>query len=291
MSSEIKENQNCIKVKRTGFRPQATVIISAVILAVTIIVFVFWGLFFNNSLENKTWLLSYTIGGKDCSLGLSFDGENECRLYYGGFTYKGRYSTSNGLNGKENLSIELTEYGSPMFSNEYTYNITGNSFTGCRMTLTDLSGDNLIYSITGIDKDSADLKCDYVEENGKKYYQYTLSASDGYEPKYEHYSDKKTDPAILGIWYCKKDDLVFDHTFAFYDDGTYIITYRDCEFRGCYSAADGKCKFNLVFGNGSVSDNEMSYSLKDGKLTITINDVPDVYEKTDSLTVFDTGIK
>lgn len=279
------------KKQSIRFRPQPSLIICAVIFAITIIVFIFWGLFFNNTIENKIWILRFSVEGEEQKIGFRFDDENECTLYNGGFVNKGRYSIETGLNGKETLSLELTEYGNPKISNEFYYEITGNSFSGRQLTLTDLSGENLICSITGIDKKNADLVCDYVEEDGKKYYKYTLSSADSYEPEYKHYEDEKTDEELLGIWYCKAADSVYDHTYAFYDNGTLTITFRDFSINGCYTAENGSGKFNVVFGNGSVSPNDMTYEIKDGILTVTMNNVPEECERTDSITPVDTGSK
>lgn len=274
-----------------SFRPQKTVIIAAAILTVTVLIFTFWGIFFCNTIENKIWVLKFTVQGKERQIGFRFDDGNECLLYNGGFINKGRYSVTKGLDGKETLSIELTEYGTPVISNDFYYEITGNSFSGRQMTLTDLSGENLIRSITGIDKDSADLVCDYVEEDGKKYYKYTLTSTDSFEPEYRHFTNEKTDPELTGIWYCKNSDPIYDHTYKFNDDGTLKITFREFIINGCYTAENGSGKFNVVFGKGTFSDNEMSYEIKDGVLTVTINGVPEKCEKADSTTVFETEVK
>lgn len=277
--------------KRSGFRLQKPVIIAAVILAVTAVIFAFWGTFFCNTLENKIWVLHFTVEGKEHQIGFRFGEENECLLYNGGFVNNGRYSITKGLNGKETLSIELTEYGQPLISNNFNYEITGNIFSGRNLTLTDLSGENLIRSITGIDKDSADLVCDYTEENGKKYYKYTLSAEDRFETEYDRYPDGKTDSELSGTWYCKMDDSVYDHTYTFNDDGTLTIKFRDFTINGCYTAENGSGKFNAVFGNGSVSNNKMTYEIKDGVLTLTMNDVPEKCTKTDGSDVFESEVR
>ncbi len=281
------------KDKKTRFRIYTPVITAAVILLASIMFFASWWLFFDKDIRGF-WTLDFKADNKDCSVSVDLCKDNTCYFHEGGIIYKGTYKITEAENGKDVLNMELTQFGSPVMTAKFYYNVEGNNAFGKKLVLTDLSG--LIFSPektdeTGTDTETSKPNSDYIEENGVRYYVYSLENNNSYSTKTVQYEDAEKDEKLTGIWLNTSDNSGYDNTFAFNDDGTYQITYRDLIYKGCYSAKDGKCGFNLVLLDGSEQKNELEYSFDGEKLVITIMDVPADYIKTDNVLAFDNGIK
>lgn len=278
---------------KTKLKIQTPVIIAAVILLITLLTFGCWGVFFNKSLTGN-WTLNFTVSEKDCSVTLGFENDGTCKMYYGGIIYSGTYTENDAVNGRQKLNVKLKNYGQSFIDTDFYYELTGNSISGRKLVLTDLGG--FIFSPDKTDEASteeSDAKkkaTDFIEENGMRYYVYTLDKVDEPEIKLVPI-DGAIDNKLVGIWLDDREDSRYDSTFSFNADGTYQITYRDIIYKGCYAAKDGTCVFNLVQADGNAENNSLDYSFDDGKLIITINDVPVTLEPTDDIYAFDTGIK
>ena len=269
---------------------QTPVIIASVILLAAILFFACWSIFFNKSLKGS-WTLNFTASDKDCAVTMSFENDGTCYLQSGGTIYKGSYTTNSADNGRSKLSASYTSFGQPFINSNFYYDLSGNSITGRRLHLTDLSG--MVFRPDDLSDDGSTSKkdaADYIEENGKRYYIYTLNYSDSYETKYTPL-DGATDEKLIGIWFERSSDSNYDNTFAFNADGTYQITYRDIIYKGCYAAKDGTCVFNLVQADGSAINNSLDYSFDGDELVITINDVTARLVRTKNIYAFGNGIK
>ena len=286
------ESTNAVSSKKR-LRIQTPVIIAAAILLVTLLFFGCWGIFFNKSLKGS-WTLNFTVSERDCSLTFGFENDGTCEMYYGGTIYNGTYTESDAENGHHKLNMKFKSYGTTFIDTDFYYDLTGNSISGRKLVLTDLGG--FIFAPDKIDETSAeesDAKkkaTDFVEENGMRYYVYTLDSIESPEAKCVPL-DGAIDDKLVGIWLDDREDSRYDSTFSFNADGTYQITYRDLIYKGCYAAKDGTCVFNLVQADGTAQNNTLDYSFEDDKLVITINEVPVTLERTDNIYAFDTGIK
>ena len=273
------------------FRLQKPVIIASVIMLASVLFFVCWGLFFNSSIHG-TWKLDFTAAGKECSVTFSFDKDGTCQFRNGGVIYKGSYTTNENSGGRNKLTMKYTRFGQPMIDAYLYYDVGGNAFSGRTLRLTDISG--LVYSPetsdSGTSANENASSADFMEENGVRYFVYTLRSVND-EVKNVPIENAATDEKLTGIWLEINADSNYDNTFAFYEDGTYQITYRDVVYKGCYSAKDGEYTFNIKAADESVMNNALSYSFKDEKLVITINGVPATLVPVESEYAFDTGIK
>ncbi len=289
-ASDISDEAAAPKPK---LRIQVPVIIAAAILLVTILCFGCWGIFFNKSLKGS-WALNFTVSDRECSVAFDFENDGSCAMYYGGTVYNGTYTESDSDNGRQKLNVKLTSYGQKFINTDFYYDLIGNSISGRQLVLTDLDG--FIFPPDKTDEASteeSDAKkkaADFIEEDGMRYYVYTLDSVSDPEAKLVPL-DGAIDEKLVGIWLDKRQDSRYDSTFSFNADGTYQITYRDIVYKGCYAAKDGSCVFNIVQVDGTAQNNTLDYSFEDDKLVVTVNDVPVTLERTDNIYAFDTGIK
>lgn len=284
----VSADEDSTAVKH-GFRIQKPVVIAAVILLASVIFFGCWALFFNSSIHGS-WVLGFRAAEKDCAVTFTFEKDGTCYFHNGGVVYKGCYTTNENSNGRNKLNMKYTSFGQPMIDADFYYEVGGNAFSGRTLTLTDLSG--LVYKpgTAGDETDDNAASKEFTDIDGVRYYIYTLgSGSDG--TKNVPIENASTDDKLTGIWLEINADSAYDNTFAFYEDGTYQITYRDLVYKGCYSAKDGECTFNITSADGSALNNSLKYSFRDEKLVITINDVPATLVPVESEYAFETGIK
>ena len=278
------------------FRIYTPVIISAVILLVSVLVFCGWKLFFDKSLLGD-WTMTFVANGKDQYVTLSFEKDDVCCLHVGGITHKGKYSLEEDDSGNQMIKTNFNESGKTYLVANFRYSISGNEASGKKLSLTDLSG--FIYPpdvIATQDEEQVKTKqaaADYIEEKGVRYYIINFESNNSYSTPIKHFESENTDSKLTGIWLYTDDNSNYDYTFAFYDDNTYQITYRDYLCNGCYTAGNGKCVFNIAGADGSIENNsnELKYSFEGDKLVLTFNDVPATLTKTDSEYAFDNGIK
>ena len=277
---------------KNGFRIYTPVIIAASVLLVTAVIFICWLLFFDKNIKG-IWTFDFDAGEMNCSVSIELGEDDICRFHDGAIIYQGSYKFSETNDGKEILKMEYSEYGEPAITANFYYSVEGSNATGKSLVLTDLTG--LIfkpYNISsGTGNDPAVLGYDYLEEDGVRYFRLTFRADKDYTTKLQPIENAERDDRLTGIWLNSNDDTRHDNTFAFYDDNTLLITYRDMIYKGCYSAKDGKCSFNLVLYTGEVQENELEYEFNNDKLIIMIQGVPAEYTKTESITAFDNGIK
>lgn len=275
-----------------GFRIYTPVIIAAAVLLLAVSFFVCWHLFFEKNLKG-IWTLDFNAGDEKCSVSFEIADDNTCYFHEGSIIYKGSYKFSQSEDGRDILKMDYTEYGMPAISANFLYSVEGNNISGKTLVLTDMSG--LIFNPYTIGdsngNDPAAMGYEYTEQDGKRYFRLSFRANNSYTTKYDPIENASADDKLTGIWLNTNDDSRHDNTFAFYDDNTFQITYRDLIYKGCYSAKDNKCKFSLVSYTGQTQENELEYKFEGDKLIITIQDVPAEYTKTDSITAFDNGIK
>ena len=176
---------------------RSPMIIAAIILICSVVGLTIWGVFFNNTIENTVWLLSYQTEGKECSIGFQMEQGKSCRFYNGGVMYKGSYEALSSLNNKEMLQMNYTMYGEPAMKMSYYYRLDGYSLSGWKLILTDLNEKSILDST---ETSSQKIVADTVEENGKTYYVYTLSPAEEYPVPYTALEHAKTDSKLLGIW-------------------------------------------------------------------------------------------
>ena len=277
---------------KTGFCVYTPVIIAAAVLIVTVLIFSGWKLFFEKNIKG-IWTLDLSSGDDECSVSLELADDGVCYFHEGAIIYKGSYKFSQAADGQELLKTEFTKYGQPAISASFYYAVEGSNVTGKSLVLTDLTG--LIFNPYNVSENTGNdpetLGYDYIEKDGIRYFRLSIRSDNGYQTRCDKPENAKTDEKLTGIWLNKNDDTRYDNTYAFYDDNTLQITYRDIIYKGSYSASDGKCSFTFVSYTGKKQENEFDYKFEGDKLTITIQDVPAVYTRTDSVTAFDNGIK
>ena len=294
-SPDAKEN------KKTKFRVYTPVIISAVFLLITVFVFSGWKLFFDRSLTGS-WVMKFNSNGRDYTVNMSFEKDNVCYLRLGGLTFKGSYSLEEDEKGHQMLKTTFTRSGQTYKVANFRYSVSGSELTGKTLSLTDLSGFRHSPDVIASQDDEKVREkmntSDYIEEDGIRYYIIEFNNKNSYSNPVVHYNIENTDSKLTGIWLYTSDNSNNDHTFAFYDDNTYQITYRDYECLGCYTAGNGSCVFNIANADGSIDGNssELKYSFEDDKLIVTIIDedgkeITYPLTRTDNEYAFDNGIK
>lgn len=273
------------------------VIISAAIVAFTLLFVCFWGIFMNRDIKT-TWTLHFHLDQTECAASYTFGADNSVLFHNGGSIRKGEYRIVQDENGKDIISMtfrNFSDFGTPSVTFRLAYRIGGSALTGRSIECTDLDG--MIFppdQLSEENKDAAKQKknaASFMEENGMRYYIFSMSENKGYQTQMKPFENASADKQLLGIWLEKNEDANYDNTFAFYEDGTITITYRDRIYRGCYTAKDGECTFNIAQVDGSFSDIPIRYRFDDEKLVIAINDVPAVYVRTDNVNAFDNGIR
>ncbi len=279
------------------FRLQLPVIIAAVILIVSILFFGCWELFFNHSVKG-TWTLHFILNDNNCSVSYSFEDDKVCYFHNGGSIRKGTYQLSQDEDGHQLLTMtyqNFRDFGTPAVTHQLRYTIEGTAFGNRKMKCTDITG--MIFDPDNIGSENEEAvaqkkaAADFIEENGTRYYVFTMHEDKNYATSTKPIEGGYIDKELLGIWLEKNEDSTYDNTFAFYEDGTIQITYRDRIYKGCYTAYNGECIFNLAQVDGSFANILINYEFKEGKLIITINDVPAEYTRTDDICAFETGIR
>ncbi len=283
--------------KSCSFRIQPPLIVAAAVLAVSVLFFACWGLFANKSIKG-TWTLHFLVGEQDCSVSYSFEEDGTCYFHNGGYLRKGTYQLTN--DDKGNLLtmtfLHFSDFNTPAVTHQFRYTVEGTAFSTRKIICTDISGMIFAPDTLGQEDDESvaqkKASADYVETDGYRYYMYTLHEDKNYTIPLKPIEGATQDKDLLGVWMKTYEDASYDHTYAFYDDNTLQITYRDSIYKGCYTAKDGECIFNIAQVDGTFANYPMTYTFDtDGALTITVDEVPIEYTKTDRPDAFDTGIK
>lgn len=245
-------------------------ITAACIFAVTLIFFAGWKCFFDTSILGA-WKTTYNITSTDSETKkettrteeytFTFNNDSTLTFHYGGMTLNGRYSLSDGNNGKNQINISITETQQKY---AFYYDVSGNVFTGRTLSLTDKDG--LLIN----DENKTKIDCDFITENNQKYYICRFGQGEG-EDKLPKYDDFKADDKLTGSWLYKSDD--YKQSYYFDKDGTFEILSYDMNIKGAYMVENGKIKMhyyaiNYVAGNHDV-EFELNYSIKDDILSFT----------------------
>lgn len=281
------------------FKIYTPVLIAAVILVLSAGLFACWGIFGNKSVKG-TWTLHFLVGEQDCSVSCSFEDDAVCYFHNGGSIRKGSYHLEPDANGDGDFLLTMTfrnfnDFGTPAVTHQLRCRVEGTSLGNRKIQCTDLSG--MIFDPDDLSAENAEAvsqkkaSADYVEADGHRYYVFTMHEDKQYTTPVKKMEGAQQDEKLLGIWLEKNEDANYDNTFAFYEDNTIQITYRDRLYKGCYTAGDGECIFNVAQVDGSFANILLQYAFEGDKLTITINDVPAEYTKTDNVYAFDNGIK
>lgn len=275
------------------FRLYPTVIVTAVIVCVTVLLTAGWGLFFNRSVKG-TWTLRFMVGEQECAVSYSFEDNNVCYFHNGGSIRKGTYKVQENSGEKGAVLLSMTfenfnDFGAPTVMRDMRCSIEGNAFTGRKMKCTDLGG--MIFDPDNLEKENAEAvaqkksAADSVEINGYRYYIFTMQEEPHYTTPMKPFDDARTDDDLLGIWLEKNDDPAYENTFAFYADHTLQITYRDRIYKGCYTAGNGECVFSIAQVDGNFSNISLQYARQEDKLMLTIDGVPSEYTQVDRMDV------
>ena len=281
------------------FKVYTPIVIAAIILVLSVGLFACWGIFGNKSIKG-TWTLHFLLGEQNCSVSYTFEDENTCYFHNGGSIRKGSYQLEPDTNGDNDFLLTMTfrnfnDFGTPAVTHRLRCRVEGTAFGNRRIRCTDLSG--MIFDPDDLNNENAEAvaqkkaSADYVEADGTRCYVFTMYEDKQYTTPVNPIEGAKQDKKLLGIWLEQTEDPTYDNTFAFYEDNTIRITYRDRIYKGCYTAHDGECIFNVAQVDGGFANILMTYKLEDDELTININDVPAVYVPTDNIYAFDNGIK
>lgn|GEM_PF-5125022 len=286
--------------QKPKFRIYIPVLIAAGILLVTIILLLVFAVFFNKTLKS-TWTLHFTLGDTTCTVAYSFQDNDTVYYYNGGYVRKGKYQLSTDSTGQNILTMDFRNFNrfdSSLTTCRLGYRFEGNSLSGRKIVCTDYDGMIFVpedLSAENKDANAIHPNADYIDDNNTRYYLFTLHEDNNYQFPSKPFEEPKTDQKLLGIWLevpeDPEDDVIYDNTFAFFEDGTIRITYRDKIYHGCYTAGNGVCVFNVVMADDVASNFSMDYSFEEKGLIIRINDVPAHYVKTDDFYAFDTGIE
>lgn len=246
---------------------QRTIIISIAIVAVTVLITIICRLFFFNGVQNTdifgnntatTWHYQMTTSNaaatadeaKAYDFNLTFD-NGKLNITVGTIEVKGSYSLRNitkedaanleGAESKVGTPVLIIE-NSTLFDGTYTYEVSGNVFTGKTMTISNISYDDRKYTFD--DKVAPTVT---VEREG------------------EFHGDDK----IVGSWQYKDELGTISYTFN--SDGSYVRTDKQSGIiqtqKGIYDCQNGALTLTLNFGD-EVSDAPRSYQFKDDKLVL-----------------------
>ncbi len=281
------------KRKRMAICP--TLIVATCIFAVTILFFMGWKFFFDDSItgtwgidiqyetqdsetsENKTQTVNYTLTFKD---------DDVIEFHHDGTTLTGKYYFTDSEGQNPQLLITIYNVGNPYITAYFDYSFEGNVFTGRRLNLVDRSG--------------LFLSSDTVSENGKtdetvkkkmqitdsvvidstRYYIWSFKPSQT-EFKIEKYDDFKSDDKLLGSWLLKDASEGYDYTYTFYDDGTFQIMSTEVDTRGAYKIEDGKCTIHYFEINGTEYETPIEYSVNGDKLKFSGTELTKTASKYD----------
>lgn len=188
---------------------QLPIIISVIIVAVVALGFLVFKCFFDTSIVG-TWSIESTAsadeaGEPDYSYKTyyTFESNGTAKVNVGTIEYVGTYTLSTDDDGTRSVAINLTS------SDTYSYEVTGNIFTGRTLVFTDTYY-GYSYTLNG---DSLDLP--------------KLSADDSFTPN----------DSVTGDW--NYYDGYYDYTYSFNDDGTVLINQLDMIYvKGTYTYTD-----------------------------------------------------
>ncbi len=263
--TDTKEQSSDKKPKKRK-RVRAPIIIAACIMLCTVIGFAVWKCFFDTSILGSWTLTQDGTSGKLQSVGdptgLTFNKNNELLYTYGGITLIGKYYiTENESKDDTKVHIVLTNNGQMINNVYFDYSLDGNVFTGRSLRLSN----------------------DY---NGTEYRQ--IYKNTALSQKVNMYKDNKTDNALVGSWLYKSEDEGYPYTLTFNSDGTMEQNSSEISLRGSYTAQDGKLKYKVVAAENKEQEYELTYKIKDNKLTLQDNfELTKVSDKY----AFKTGIK
>ena len=263
--TDTKEQSSDKKPKKRK-RVRAPIIIAACIMLCTVIGFAVWKCFFDTSILGSWTLTQDGTGGKLQSVGdptgLTFNKNNELLYTYGGITLIGKYYiTENESKDDTKVHIVLTNNGQMINNVYFDYSLDGNVFTGRSLRLSN----------------------DY---NGTEYRQ--IYKNTALSQKVNMYKDNKTDKALVGSWLYKSEDEGYPYTLTFNSDGTMEQNSSEISLRGSYTADGGKLKYKVVAAENKEQEYELTYKIKDNKLTLQDNfELTKVSDKY----AFKTGIK
>lgn len=271
---KVKEAE---KVSKKPVRYHAPLYIAGCILMAAVLIFGISACFFNTDIEG-TWGIEVPTSEENQTMkfNLNFD-DNTVRLQSGGTVTIGRFSIAeeNGgrlvdEDGNSLLMLYLNVDGNPLVY-KFNYQFEGNLFTGRTLKLTDLTGMFLMPDT----KDSS-------EEDVKRHKKITESEKRGdttyyvwsFRPSTEVYKTEKTenfkaDSKLIGTWLYKTEDEAYPYTFTFTKDGKFEQYSYEQEIHGTYTVKDGVCVINY-YGTSDVERQiELSYTVKDKKLTLS----------------------
>ena len=232
--SENIEAQEQPKKKKVFYLP---IIITAAILLIAIIFFGVAYLFFDNSVEGA-WIIEGSDATSDeiqsaqdaanantyyiFTNDVDEQGNKIAKLKVGTMELSGTYSLSDGTDGARTLTVSVSYF----FAGEYTYEVSGNVFTGKTMTLT---SNNTPYKFKSASL--PELKVD-VPEN--------------FEVKDE----------LVGEW----NESEYNMTYKFDDKGNvYVNQGATLEVNGTYEVNDSTITIHYLAGEETKLDLEYSF--------------------------------
>ena len=264
-SSDKNEQTPDTKPKKHK-KVRAPIIIAACIFLCTVLGFAVWKCFFDTSILGSWTLTQDGTGNKLQSVGdptgLTFNNNNELLYTYGGITLIGKYYiTENENKDDTRVHIVLTKNGQMINNVYFDYTLDGNVFSGRSLRLSN----------------------DY---NGTEYTQ--IYKNTALSQKVNMYKDNKTDKTLVGSWLYKSEDEGYPYTLTFNSDGTMEQNSSELSLRGSYTAEGGKLKYKVVAAENKEQEYELTYKIKDNKLTLQDNfELTKVSDKY----AFKTGIK
>lgn len=239
----VAEMQNVKAVKSKRFI-QTPIIIAAAILVCALLVFGVWKLFFDNSIVGA-WVVEGSIATSDeiseeeavngntyyiFTDDVNEDGDKIAKLRVGTMELSGTYSIQNNTDGTQSLTVSI----SYIFAGTYTYNISGNAFTGRTLTFTSDSG--------SVNFQSASLP------------QLKVGVSE----------DFKANNDIVGTW----NESEYNFTYTFNEDGTaHVDEGGTLTVDGTYVVDDSKIVITYLASEELTL--EIEYSLDGDTLVLS----------------------
>ena len=248
---------------------QRTIIISLAIVAAAILVTVVCRLFFFNSAldtdffgNSKATVWHYTEANEstadeatDYDYNLTFD-NGRLTVDVGTMQITGSYTIKHITeddaavikdgDSKIGTSMMVIE-NTIRFDGKYTYNVSGNVFSGKTMTLTNVNNENSVFEF---DSKPADM------------------------PEVERKGEFKKDEKLVGKWEYRDELGTVEYEFT--DDGNFSRTDKLVDsiqsIKGIYTCKDSVFTYTINFGG--PTDIPRNYELKDGNL-IVYEAVPD----------------
>lgn len=255
---------------------QGSIIISLVIVALTAVALLVFMLFFNNTITGGWHYLRHIQVSEnpsdddfDADYYFEFNSDGTVSYTIGTVTSRGTYSITNDEDGNTVFTCDLVDSASysPMFYGKYTYEITGNAFSGRTLTLKSTEYDQLQFEMT----------------------------SGGYTaPELKHEQEFKPNDALIGTWVYEQDGYVL--TYESNADGTACYSEKvstvnpytgmmqniDVSINGIYDLSKDKITLLYYFAKTDKPGKmEINYSL-DGN-TLEINNLK--FQKQDPASV------